>query len=115
MIRTLISLLPPGSGRAVAGHLVLTVIGVALRAVGAVLLVPLVAALFSDVTQDAWPWLGLLAADTAVGWVVDRAAAVLAFRLGFGLLDTGQRTVADRIATTRLTWFTADTTATTRH
>ena len=34
MIRTLLSLLPQGSGRTVAGHLVLTVIGLVLRAAG---------------------------------------------------------------------------------
>lgn len=48
MIRTLISLLPQGSGRAVAWHLVLTIAGLVLRAAGAVLVVPLVAALFGD-------------------------------------------------------------------
>jgi len=114
MIRTLLSLLPQGSGRAVACHLALTVAGLVLRAAGAVLLVPLVAGLFGDEPAGAWPWMGALALVTVAGWAVDTLAARLAFALGFGLLDTGQRTVADRISRIRLTWFDADHTSTTR-
>ena len=114
MIRTLLSLLPQGSGRTVAGHLVLTVIGLVLRAAGAVLLVPLVAALFGDEPATAWPWLAVLVTATVAGWAVDTFAARLAYVLGFGLLGTGQRTVADRISQIRLNWFDADQTATAR-
>ncbi|WP_053384842.1 ABC transporter ATP-binding protein [Leucobacter celer] len=114
MIRTLLALLPTDSRGRVVGHLMLTVLGVILRAAGAVLLVPLVAALFSTTPATAWPWLGALALVTAVGWVVDWAAAQLGFRLGFGILDSGQRTVADQITRIRLNWFTADNTATAR-
>lgn len=114
MIRVMLTLLPAGSGGRVTWHLVLTTIGVVLRAVGAVLLVPLVAALFSDEPSTAWLWMGLLAVATVAGWIVDWAAAQLAYRLGFGILDSGQRTLADHITTIRLSWFTADNTATTR-
>lgn len=114
MIRATLALLPTGSGGLVARHLALTTIGVVLRAVGAVLLVPLVAALFSDDPGTAWPWLGLLTATTVAGWIVDWAAAQLAYRLGFSILDNGQRTLADRITAVRLNWFTAENTATTR-
>ena len=114
MIRVMLTLLPQGSGRRVAWHLVLTTLGVILRATGAVLLVPLVAALFSGDPAAAWPWLGLLAATTVVGWIVDWAAAQQAYRLGFSILDSGQRTLADRITAIRLNWFTAENTATTR-
>jgi ATP-binding cassette subfamily B protein IrtB len=114
MIRALLTLLPADSRGRVAGHLVLTIVSVILRAAGAVLLVPLVAALFSDAPAAAWPWLGVLALATAAGWGVDSAAAQLGFRLGFGILDSGQRTVADRITGIRLNWFTAENTATAR-
>ncbi|MET7639979.1 ABC transporter ATP-binding protein [Streptomyces sp. NPDC005438] len=114
MIRTLLSLLPAGSRRAIAVHLALTSLGVVLRAVGSVLLIPLVSALFGDEPGEAWPWLGALALVTLAGWAVDSAAARRGFALGFGLLDTGQRTVADRLATIRPTWFTAENTATSR-
>lgn len=114
MIRALLTLLPDGSRGRIGGHLVLTFVSVILRAAGAVLLVPLIAALFSGTPADAWPWLGLLALTTAAGWVVDWAAAQVGFRLGFGVLDIGQRTVADRIAGIRLSWFTAENTATAR-
>lgn len=114
MIRVMLTLLPHGSGRRVAWHLVLTTIGVILRATGAVLLVPLVTTLFSSEPGNAWPWLGLLVATTVAGWIVDWAAAQLAYRLGFSILDSGQRTLADRITAIRLNWFTAENTATTR-
>lgn len=114
MIRTLLSLLPAGSRPAVVTHLALTVVSVALRAAGAVLLVPLVGALFSDAPGSAWSWVGLLALVTAAGWTVDSVISRIGFGLGFGLLETGQRTVADHISRTRLTWFTAEHTATTR-
>ncbi|MFT4157115.1 MAG: ABC transporter ATP-binding protein [Microbacterium sp.] len=114
MIRTLLAILPSGSGRTIALHLLLTAVGVALRAAGAVVLVPLVAALFSGDPTQAWPWLGALTAVTAAGWTADSAAARRGFDLGFGLLDTGQRTLADRITRIRLTWFDADNTATAR-
>ncbi|WP_454299814.1 ABC transporter ATP-binding protein [Salana multivorans] len=114
MIRALLALLPEGSRRTVVTHLALAVVSVLLRAVGVVLLVPLVQALFSPRPETVWPWVGALALVTAIGWVVDASVSRLGFNLGFGLLDSGQRTVADRIAQTRLTWFTPDNTATTR-
>lgn len=114
MIRTMLALLPAESRRGIGAYLALMVTGIALRAAGAVLLVPLVAALFSGDPASAWPWLGALALVTAAGWIVDTAAARRAFSLGFDLLDSGQRTVADRISRVRLDWFTAANTATTR-
>ena len=82
MIGLVLSLLPSGSRRSVLAHLVLTVLGVALRAAGAVLLVPLVGALFGADPSSAWPWLGVLAAVTIAGWAVDAAAAKIGFELG---------------------------------
>ena len=114
MIPTLLRLLPAGRRSAVGAYLVLAVLGVVSRAVGAVLLVPLVAALFGSVPGDAWPWLGALAVVTAVGWVVDALAARIGFGLGFALLDHAQHRVADSISRIRLAWFTAEHTATAR-
>ena len=110
MIRTIRALLPAESRGRVAGLLALVVLGVVLRAAGAVVLVPLVGALFGAAPADAWPWTGVLAAITVGGWVVDGIASRLGFDLGFGVLDAGQRAVADRIARTRLSWFGAGTT-----
>ncbi|MGW0018050.1 ABC transporter ATP-binding protein [Rhodococcus sp. NPDC003382] len=114
MIRTLLTLLPSDSRRTVAVHLTLTVVGVLLRAAGVVLLVPLVGALFGETPSDAWPWLGALAAVTVVGWVVDAWGSRFGFDLGFGLLAHAQHEVTERIARIRLTWFTAENTATAR-
>ncbi|GAA1013145.1 ABC transporter ATP-binding protein [Acrocarpospora pleiomorpha] len=114
MIRTLLRLLPADRRGQVAGHTALTLLGVVLRGVGAVLLVPLVAALFGSDPGRAWPWVAALAAVTAVGWAVDAAVARIGFDLGFALLDNAQHTIADRLTRVRLTWFTAENTATAR-
>ncbi|MGN5237190.1 ABC transporter ATP-binding protein [Rhodococcus sp. SJ-3] len=111
MIRTLLALLPPGSRRTVVLHQSLTVVSVVLRAVGVVLLVPLVGALFGSTPSDAWPWMGALAAVTVTGWIVDTAASRLGFDIGFGLLDHAQNEVAERTARIRLTWFTGENTS----
>ncbi|WP_435278694.1 ABC transporter ATP-binding protein [Rhodococcus yananensis] len=114
MIRTVLALLPPGSRRTVVTHLCLTVVGVVLRAVGVVLLIPLVGALFGSVPSEAWPWLGALVVVTVAGWVVDTVVSRLGFGLGFGLLSHAQDDVAQRTARIRLAWFTGENTATTR-
>ena len=67
MIRTLLALIPDDRRGRVWLYTALTVVSVLLRAVGVVLLVPLVAALFSDTPADAWPWLGWLTALTVTG------------------------------------------------
>ncbi len=114
MIRTLLRLVPDDErGRAVF-YTVLAVVSTALRATGAVLLVPLVAALFGDDPADAWLWLGVLTAVTAAGWTVDTIVARTGFDLGFALMERTQHDVADRLTRVRLTWFTAENTATAR-
>ncbi|KSZ56985.1 iron ABC transporter permease [Rhodococcus pyridinivorans KG-16] len=114
MIRTLFSLLPPGSRTRIVAHLALTVVGVVLRAAGVVVLVPLVGALFGPDPGDAWPWLGVLALLTILGWIIDGLAARRGFDLGFGLLANGQSEVSERIARIRLAWFSSENTATAR-
>lgn len=114
MIRTILALLPDGSRGRLAGHLALSGLGVLFRAVGSVLLIPIVGALFSAEPARAWPWVGALVGVTVIGWVVDTVTAQIGYGLGFALLDTGQRTVADRLTRVRLTWFDAEHTATAR-
>lgn len=114
MIRTLLALIPDDRRGRVWLYTVLTVCSVLLRAVGVVLLVPLVAALFSDAPADAWPWLGWLTALTVAGWVVDTTTARLGFDIGFAVLDGTQHDMADRLPNIKLDWLTHDNTATTR-
>ncbi len=123
MIRTLIALIPADRhGRAVgaaraaraARYSALAVLSVLLRAAGTVLLVPLVAALFSHHPGSAWVWVGWLTVVTMVGWVVDTVTARLAFDLGFALLESTQHDVADRLPTIQLSWLTPENTATAR-
>ncbi|MEE3065062.1 MAG: ABC transporter ATP-binding protein [Actinomycetota bacterium] len=114
MIRTWISLVPAHSRAKVTAYGLLALISVVVRAVGAVLLVPLVGALFSDTPQRALAWLGWLTAATVTGWIVDTMTARTSFDLGFAVLDHSQHDVADRLPGVRLDWFTADNTATAR-
>ena len=98
----------------VAAYAALMVVSVLIRAVGTVLLVPLIAALFSETPSAAWVWLGWLTVATVVGWVVDTAVARIAFNLGFALLDHTQHDMAERLPTIALGWLTAENTATAR-
>lgn len=114
MIRTLIRLIPADQRRRIGAYTGLTVFSVLLRATGAVLLVPLVAALFGAAPGEALPWLGALTAVTVAGWAVDATTARLGFDLGFAVLDTVQHGLADRLTRIQLSWFAASNTATAR-
>src|SRR3954454_4824916 len=114
MIRTWIGLVPAERRGRVLVYIVLALISVIVRAVGTVLLVPLVGALFSDTPSHALGWLGWLTAATAAGWVIDTATARIGFDLGFAVLDHTQHDVADQLPDVRLEWFSADNTATAR-
>lgn len=114
MIRALLSLLPPQRRRTVVAHAAFTVLTVLLRATAAVLLVPLVGALFGPAPAAALPWLAALTAVTVGGWVTDVVVARLGFRIGFALLDRTQHAMADRLTQIRLGWLDAGNTATAR-
>ena len=70
MIRTWIGLVPSDRRGKVIAYALLAMVSVIVRAVGTVLLVPLVGALFSDSPQRALGWLGWLTAATAAGWAI---------------------------------------------
>jgi ATP-binding cassette, subfamily B, bacterial IrtB/YbtQ len=114
MIRTWLRLVPGDRRGEVVAYAALALVSVIVRAVGTVLLVPLVGALFSDSPQRALVWLGWLTAATVTGWVIDTATARIGFNLGFAVLDHTQHEVADRLPDVRLDWFSADHTATAR-
>jgi ATP-binding cassette, subfamily B, bacterial IrtB/YbtQ len=114
MIRTWLRLVPADRRDKVIAYTVLALVSVAVRATATVLLVPLVAALFSDTPQRALAWLGWLTAATVTGWLIDTATARIGFNLGFAVLDHTQHDVADRLPDVRLDWFSADHTATAR-
>ncbi len=114
MIRTWIGLVPAERRGNVVAYAVLAMVSVVVRAVGTVLLVPLVGALFSDAPHRALGWLGWLTAATAAGWVIDTVTARIGFDLGFAVLDHTQHDVADRLPNVRLEWFSSENTATAR-
>ena len=114
MIRTVLRLLPDEQRARVGGYGALTLVSVLLRGAGVVLLVPLVAALFTTTPADALGWLAALTGCTLLGWLVDARAASIGYDLGFSLLTDAQHRVADRLARVPLGWFTPERTATAR-
>ncbi|MGH3724421.1 MAG: ABC transporter ATP-binding protein [Mycobacterium sp.] len=111
MISHLIRLIPAGHRSALYAYAVLSMLSVALRAAGCLLLVPLLGALFGPTPPTALPWLGALTAVTVGGWVVDTALARIGYRIGFALLNDSQHRVADRLTHIPLGWFSAERTA----
>ncbi|WP_078292717.1 ABC transporter ATP-binding protein [Mycobacterium sp. D16R24] len=111
MLSNLIRLIPPGHRGPLYAYAVLSVLSVALRAAGCLLLVPLLGALFGTTPSTALPWLGVLTAVTVAGWIVDTVQARIGYRIGFALLNDSQHRVADRLTHIPLGWFTADRTA----
>jgi ATP-binding cassette subfamily B protein IrtB len=114
MIRTWIGLVPAGHRGRVLAYAAFAMVSVIVRAVGTVLLVPLVGALFSDTPHRALGWLGWLTAATVAGWAIDTVTARIGFDLGFAVLDHTQHDVADQLPDVRLDWFSVDNTATAR-
>ncbi|OYN79479.1 ABC transporter ATP-binding protein [Mycolicibacterium sphagni] len=114
MIGSLIRLLPAHARGPFTTYVALTVISVVLRAASALLLVPLLVALFSAHPADTWAWVGALTAVTIGGWVVDMSLARIGFGIGFTLAETTQHAMANRLTETPLHWFSADNTAVAR-
>ncbi len=111
MIRNLASLIPAAHRGVLTTYAVLSFVSVILRATSALLLVPLLGALFSSVPADALTWLGALTAATAAGWTVDMVLARIGYRIGFALVNDTQHRMADRLTDIPLGWFTTDNTA----
>lgn len=114
MITTLISLLPDRSRPELRKFVALSVLSVLVRAVGVVLLVPLVSALLDGRHGAALAWLAALTAATVAGWLTDWVGSRVAYDLGFTLLGSGQHVLAERLSRIRPTWFGAENTATAR-
>lgn len=114
MIRTILALLPDGSRPRVQRFVALSVISVIVRAVGVVVLVPLITALVDGEHGTALAWLAALTAATLIGWAVDALGSRVAYNLGFGMLNSAQRGVAERLSRTELTWFSSAHTSTAR-
>lgn len=111
MIRIIMALLPHDTRGKLLGYLFLSVLSSMIRALGVVLLIPLVATLFSPTPAQAWGWVGWLAAATVAAWYIDWLVAKLGFDVGFTLLETGQHGVSQQVARTKLGWFNSENTA----
>ena len=111
MIGNLLRLIPAEHRGVLVAYGVLSLVSVILRAASALLLVPLLGALFSSVPADALTWLGALTAVTVAGWIVDMILARIGYRIGFALVNDTQHRMADRLTDIPLGWFSADNTA----
>jgi ATP-binding cassette subfamily B protein IrtB len=111
LIGNLLRLIPAEHRGALTGYALLTVVSVILRAASALLLVPLLGALFGSTPADALTWLGALTAATVGGWTVDMTQARIGYRIGFALANDTQHRMADRLTDVPLGWFTTDNTA----
>lgn len=111
MIRTLIRLIPAHYRGRLTIYVVLSLFSVILRAAGALILVPVLVALFGPHPVDAMGWVGALTAVTVGGWAIDVTLARIGYGIGFTLADTTQHAMANRLTEIPLRWFTADNTA----
>ena len=98
MIRTWLSLVPSERRGGVIAYTVLALVSVIVRAIATVLLVPLIAALFSETPHRALAWLGWLTAATVTGWVIDTVTAALA---------KGPFLLGERVSAADILWGTA--------
>lgn len=111
MIRLLIRLIPTSQRGQLVKFCAVTCTSVCLRAAGALLLVPILVELFGSDPTRAVPWVGVLTAVTVTGLAIDMVLARIGYSIGFGLVDSTQQTMTDRLTHIPLRWFTADNTA----
>ncbi|WP_182349565.1 ABC transporter ATP-binding protein [Tomitella gaofuii] len=114
MIRALFEIVPAEKRSGVRRFAVLTAVSIVLRAVGVVMLVPLVAAWVDDDHAAALGWLGGLTLATVGGWAVEFRGSREGYAIGFGMLDNGQHRVTERLARIPMSWFNQDNKATAR-
>lgn len=69
----------------------------AARACAAILLVPLLGALFTAGPADALPWLGWLSLAIAAGWITETQLMPRAFDFGFAIADNVNDAMIDRM------------------
>lgn len=101
------TLLPPEARPRLVPYLMLAAVAACLRAAAALLLVPLLGALFSATPREALPWLGALAASIATGWTLERHLVIHAFDLGFAMMTSMNRRLVDHLLAVPIGWFGA--------
>ncbi|WP_336813019.1 ABC transporter ATP-binding protein [Bosea sp. MMO-172] len=101
------TLLPPEARPRLVPYLLLAAVAACLRAAAALLLVPLLGALFSSAPREALPWLCALAASIAAGWALERHLVIRAFDLGFAMMTSMNRRLVDHLLAVPIGWFGA--------
>lgn len=101
------SLLPPDARRHVPLWVALIVLAAITRAAAALLLVPLLSALFTAGPGAALPWLGAVALAVAAGWVIQWRMVTAGFDIGFATATSANRRLVDRLLLVPLGWLSA--------
>lgn len=104
MIRTLLRLVPAERRGGVRRYTALIAGVVVTRAAACVLLLPLLARLFSDTPRDAWPWVLVFVGTLAVHGALDHRLGRAGFALGLDVMEHVQHQLVDRLAEVPLGW-----------
>ncbi|MEP7453622.1 ABC transporter ATP-binding protein [Phyllobacterium sp. SB3] len=101
------TILSSSSRRYVPVYIVLVLFSAAMRAMAALLLIPLLSALFSSGPGAAVPWLGYLTAVVAAGWAAEWRLVILAFDLGFDAVRNINDKLIDHLLAVPIGWLGA--------
>lgn len=96
--------IPSAARRHIPVWVALVLAAAAMRAAAALLLVPLLSALFASGPAAALPWLAALAAAVAAGWLVEWRLVRRAFDLGFATAIATNRRLVDQLLAVPIGW-----------
>jgi ATP-binding cassette subfamily B protein IrtB len=99
------SLFPPQARARLPLFTLFGLTAAALRALSALLLVPLLGALFSPEPRAGLPWLAALAACVVAGWILERRMVVRAFDLGLAMMMSMNTRLVDHLLAVPIGWF----------
>jgi ATP-binding cassette subfamily B protein IrtB len=91
-----LQLVPDEARRHIAPYLIFTVAAALARAASALLLVPLLGALFTAGAGATLPWLAALAVAVALGWLAETRLILRAFDLGFAVANRMNHRLIDQ-------------------
>lgn len=88
---------PNEARRHIAPYIAFVAFAALARATAALVLLPLLGALFSTGPWQALPWLGVLAVAIAAGWLAESRLIVRAFDLGFAVANRTNHALIDHL------------------
>jgi ATP-binding cassette subfamily B protein IrtB len=104
VIRTLLGLVPDHARALRRRFVALLAVTVAFRAATCVLLIPVLARLFSDDPGAAWGWIGVFTVAAAIQAVAQHRLARTGFDLGLTIMEEYQHRLVDHVARVPVGW-----------